>query len=543
MQEYGFIEEGANIPASIYAKGNPAQMREIYEFMNSIGLLPGLKSSMTLFIRPIDNIKENVNLLIEHGLFEDFIDNVSVLGLSPQTVEKRIVYLESIGEKISIPILKLNNSDFYSQFKINERDLNKIKEKPLSQTIIENKYANYIYNDAKFLNLEGLKAVNDIYKQIEELGVVNKNLEYVKKEYSYSIIKIKENIHKIISNMSEYNNISFIDMTEIFTMAILGNKKVDEKEINDIRESIKIREIEVLENKNAQQILEVPKIEVVDKEIKEEVNNEISQDQIKISNIFENPEVVDGVSIDELESIDDFDRYSGVKKEKLIFPEDEYLENNEPLENQIEMNFSKDIEAVEEMIEEDINTKIDEEINKEINKEANEEVNEEVKLNDEDAKELTDKEKKISEMRAQIQDMNKTLQTIRLKKEEEKLKKQKEELEKQIRAELEKEISEKLKEIEEEKRIIEEEKQTIENIKLEKQISKQGGIKLVEDEKENNETEIEFKDEEEVDSKEGKRYIIESNEEEDEENDEVENKDEIEEIELEPKEEKKIEPT
>lgn len=72
LEDYGFIEEGSNIPASIYAKGNPVQMKEIYEYMNSIGLLSGLKSSMTLFIRPIDNIKENVNLLIEHRIIRGF---------------------------------------------------------------------------------------------------------------------------------------------------------------------------------------------------------------------------------------------------------------------------------------------------------------------------------------------------------------------------------------------------------------------------------------------------------------------------------------
>lgn len=466
LEEYGFIDEGANVPASIYAKGNPMQMREIYEYMNKIGLLSGLKSSMTLFIRPIDNIKENVNLLIEHGLLEDFVDNVSVLGLSPQTVESRIIYLESIGIKPSIPVLKLNNSDFYNQFNITERELSRVKEKPLSQTIIENKYANYIYNDAKFLNLEGLKAVNDTYKQIEELGVVNKNLEYVKKGYSYSVIKIKENIHKIISNMSNYKNISFLDMTEMFTMAILGNKKVAEKEINDIRESIKIREIEALGDSH-QQILEVPKIEVIEsqEEIKEEPKEEVksvskeeildADEQTKMSDIFDDPDTVDGIDIDELDSIDDFDKYSGVRREKLVFPEDEDdYEELEKLENQIEMDLgSEDLE---------------EEFNKS-----------DFHLEDEDRKELTEKEKMIADMRAQISDMNKTLQTIRLKKEQEKLEQEKAELEKQIRAELEKEIGEKLKEIEEENKNIESSKK-----ELEERMSRQRGIRLVDEEEE-----------------------------------------------------------
>lgn len=409
LEDYGFIEEGSNIPASIYAKGNPIQMKEIYEYMNGIGLLPGLKSSMTLFIRPIDNIKENVNLLIEHGLFEDFYDNVSVLGLSPQTVEKRIIYLEAVGEKPTIPILKLNNTDFYNQYGINERDMERVKEKPLSQTIIENKYANHISNDAKFLNLEGLKAVNEIYNQIEELGIVNKNLEYTKKGYSYSLIKIKENIHKIVSNISDYSNISFIEMTDIYTMAILGNKKVDEKEINEIRESIKIREIEI-ENETHQQILDMPKVAIVDEETREKETESVEDEVETIEDIFDDPDTVDGVDIDDIDSIDDFDRFSGIRKERLVFPEDEEEIDDNRIENQIELDLDNEFEEVADHTE--------------------------------DSEEKNEKEAMISEMRREIEEMNKTLQEILLRKEEEKLEQQRKELEEKIKAELEEEAKE-----------------------------------------------------------------------------------------------------
>ncbi len=506
LEEYGFIEEGSNIPASIYAKGNPEQMEEIYEFMNSIGLLQGLKSSMTLFIRPIDNIKENVNLLIEHGLFEDFIDNVSVLGLSPQTVEKRIVYLESIGERPTIPILKLNNNDFYNQFNINEKDLDKVKEKPLSQTIIENKYANYIYNDAKFLNLEGLKAVSEIYKQIEELGIINKNLEYVKKGYSYSVIKIKENIHKIISNISDYNNISFLEMTDIYTMSILGNKKVDEKEINSIRESIKIRELEEVKEISTQQILELPKIEVSDTEIVKESDiveidvdtnaeleeaetdmdtdlgmdeeaetleiekdieefqlipentdevevvdielideeepieiDEVMEGQTEIENAFDDLETVDGVDIDDLDSIDDFNKISGVKKDQLVFPEDE---EDFKFEDQVEINLDEisgdtlidDLKVMLETNETDGKEELSiEELEDEVRELiAEDKVEDEV----ESEEELSDKEKMLAQMKAEIAEMNKTLQEIRFQKELENVEKAKQDLEEQIKAEL-----------------------------------------------------------------------------------------------------------
>ena len=449
LEDYGFIEEGANIPASIYAKGNPTQMKEIYEYMNSIGLLSGLKSSMTLFIRPIDNIKENVNLLIEHGLIEDFVDNVSVLGLSPQTVEKRIIYLEAVGQRPTIPILKLNNNDFYSQFGINERDMNRVKEKPLSQTIIENKYANHISNDAKFLNLEGLKAVNDVCNQIEELGIVNQNLEYTKKGYSYSLIKIKENIHKIISNISDYNSISFLDMSDIITMSILGNKKVDEKEINEIRESVKIREIEVIEKETSQQILSTPKIEII------EQNEEINETE-NIEEIFEDPYTVDGVDIDELELIDDFDKYSGVRKERLVFPEDDEETIIEIDENRIEDQIELDLDNEHEMYKEEVKPVLDE------------------------------KEKMISEMRSQIDDMNKTLQNILLRKEQEKLEQERAELERRIEEELEKEriadLEREKKELQEllkEKQIAEEKiEETTEEVKE----SRYRGIKLEDDE-------------------------------------------------------------
>ena len=457
LEDYGFIEEGSNIPASIYAKGNPIQMKEIYEYMNGIGLLPGLKSSMTLFIRPIDNIKENVNLLIEHGLFEDFYDNVSVLGLSPQTVEKRIIYLEAVGEKPTIPILKLNNTDFYNQYGINERDMERVKEKPLSQTIIENKYANHISNDAKFLNLEGLKAVNEIYNQIEELGIVNKNLEYTKKGYSYSLIKIKENIHKIVSNISDYSNISFIEMTDIYTMAILGNKKVDEKEINEIRESIKIREIEI-ENETHQQILDMPKVAIVDEEERIEETELVEEETIE--DIFDDPDTVDGVDIDDIESIDDFDRFSGIRKERLVFPEDEEDIDDNRIENQIELDLDNEFEEVADHTE-----------------------------NSDDKNE---KEAMISEMRREIEEMNKTLQEILLRKEEEKLEQQRKELAEKIKAELEEEAKEaekefRIQEKDEVEEILETKEESTEELKeeiIEEKEPKYRGIKLIDDESE-----------------------------------------------------------
>lgn len=456
LEDYGFIEEGSNIPASIYAKGNPIQMKEIYEYMNGIGLLPGLKSSMTLFIRPIDNIKENVNLLIEHGLFEDFYDNVSVLGLSPQTVEKRIIYLEAVGEKPTIPILKLNNTEFYNQYGINERDMERVKEKPLSQTIIENKYANHISNDAKFLNLEGLKAVNEIYNQIEELGIVNKNLEYIKKGYSYSLIKIKENIHKIVSNISDYSNISFIEMTDIYTMAILGNKKVDEKEINEIRESIKIREIEI-ENETHQQILDMPKVAIVDEETREKETESVEDEVETIEDIFDDPDTVDGVDIDDIDSIDDFDRFSGIRKERLVFPEDEEEIDDNRIENQIELDLDNEFEEVADHTE--------------------------------DSEEKNEKEAMISEMRREIEEMNKTLQEILLRKEEEKLEQQRKELEEKIKAELEEEAKEAEKEfrIQEKDEVKEVAKEKVEELKeevVEDKEPKYRGIKLVDDEPE-----------------------------------------------------------
>lgn len=69
LVEKGYVKEGINIPATIYAKGNPEQMEKIYQYIEKIGLLPSLVNSLTLLIRPLDNIKANLNILIENRTF------------------------------------------------------------------------------------------------------------------------------------------------------------------------------------------------------------------------------------------------------------------------------------------------------------------------------------------------------------------------------------------------------------------------------------------------------------------------------------------
>lgn len=329
LEEKGLLNANINIPASIYAKGNPEQMQEVYSYMEKIGLLEGLKSSMTLFIRSIDNIKANVNLLIENGLFDDFKNNVSILGLPTESVEQRINYLQKIGKPLTIPLLKMNNKEFYQMFGITDDDMMGLKKKSVAQVLIDNKYAEYVSNAVKFLDLKKQNQVKQIFDEIKILGRVNSDLEYFKRGYYYSLLKIESNLEKIVSKLEDFEHISFLEKNKIMVMAILGNKRVTKKEVEDIIESVDNREIEILdfeeekpkkeENKDEDEIENKTEDIVEDKEDDEDLDI-FSKSFLVAKNQESNLNKVDGVSIDDIDDIDDFDKIAGIKenvKEKI----------------------------------------------------------------------------------------------------------------------------------------------------------------------------------------------------------------------------------
>ena len=284
-----------DIPGILFAKGKKENMEKVYNFFEANGLLNELKGAMSLLCRPILNIEKNFDLVIENGMVNELLNNISVLGLGSETIEKRLKYLEKIGEDKTILALKMTGDNFNKRYDATDAKLDAaIEDEYYAQNIIESRFSEYLEREERELkNFREERFFESILENILELGIVRKKFEYYKCGYSYSMIKIKQNLNKLITYAVEdlgIENISAKDKIYIIVLSILGNKKVSEKEAEEVCRSIIKKEKEAEINP---QLVEkdVHKISVgieknvleenYNEEYKEEANYDINNDSIE----------------------------------------------------------------------------------------------------------------------------------------------------------------------------------------------------------------------------------------------------------------------
>ena len=284
-----------DIPGILFAKGKKENMEKVYNFFEVNGLLNELKGAMSLLCRPILNIEKNFDLVIENGMVNELLNNISVLGLGSETIEKRLKYLEKIGEDKTILALKMTGDKFNKRYDATDAKLDAaIEDEYYAQNIIESRFSEYLEREERELkNFREERFFESILENILELGIVRKKFEYYKCGYSYSMIKIKQNLNKLITYAVEdlgIENISAKDKIYIIVLSILGNKKVSEKEAEEVCRSIIKKEKEAEINP---QLVEkdVHKISVgieknvleenYNEEYKEEANYDINNDSIE----------------------------------------------------------------------------------------------------------------------------------------------------------------------------------------------------------------------------------------------------------------------
>lgn len=331
-----------DIPGILFAKGKKENMEKVYNFFETNGLLNELKGAMSLLCRPILNIEKNFDLVIENGMVNELLNNISVLGLGSETIEKRLSYLEKIGEDKTILALKMTGDKFNKRYDATDAKLDAaIEDEYYAQNIIESRFSEYLEREERELkNFREERFFESILENILELGIVRKKFEYYKCGYSYSMIKIKQNLNKLITYAVEdlgIENISAKDKIYIIVLSILGNKKVSEKEAEEVCRSIIKKEKEAEINP---QLVEkdVHKISVgIEKNVLEENYNEEYKEEANYD-----------INTDSTEN------------DSLGF-EDEYEEANE---NEYENNNQKiveleETEAVQEKVENDILTEED----------------------------------------------------------------------------------------------------------------------------------------------------------------------------------------
>ena len=374
-----------DIPGILFAKGKKENMEKVYNFFEANGLLNELKGAMSLLCRPILNIEKNFDLVIENGMVNELLNNISVLGLGSETIEKRLRYLEKISEDKTILALKMTGDKFNKRYDATDAKLDAaIEDEYYAQNIIESRFSEYLEREERELkNFREERFFESILENILELGIVRKKFEYYKCGYSYSMIKIKQNLNKLITYAVEdlgIENISAKDKIYIIVLSILGNKKVSEKEAEEVCRSIIKKEKEAEINP---QLVEkdVHKISVgieknvleenYNEEYKEEANNDINNDSIENDSLgFE----------DEYEEANENEYENNNQK---IVELEEKEEAKEKVENDIltEEDF-EDIDNIEEI------NKVEEEYSEEdYNKDLEElGIEEEKKLNNTEVK-------------------------------------------------------------------------------------------------------------------------------------------------------------
>ena len=329
-----------DIPGILFAKGKKENMEKVYNFFEANGLLNELKGAMSLLCRPILNIEKNFDLVIENGMVNELLNNISVLGLGSETIEKRLKYLEKIGEDKTILALKMTGDKFNKRYDATDAKLDAaIEDEYYAQNIIESRFSEYLEREERELkNFREERFFESILENILELGIVRKKFEYYKCGYSYSMIKIKQNLNKLIIYAVEdlgIENISAKDKIYIIVLSILGNKKVSEKEAEEVCRSI------------------------IKKEKEAEINPQLVEKDVHKISVGIEKNVLEENYNEEYKEEANYDINNDSNENDSLGFEDEYEEEKEYENNNQEIAELEEKEAAQEKVENDILTEED----------------------------------------------------------------------------------------------------------------------------------------------------------------------------------------
>ena len=329
-----------DIPGILFAKGKKENMEKVYNFFEANGLLNELKGAMSLLCRPILNIEKNFDLVIENGMVNELLNNISVLGLGSETIEKRLRYLEKIGEDKTILALKMTGDKFNKRYDATDAKLDAaIEDEYYAQNIIESRFSEYLEREERELkNFREERFFESILENILELGIVRKKFEYYKCGYSYSMIKIKQNLNKLITYAVEdlgIENISAKDKIYIIVLSILGNKKVSEKEAEEVCRSI------------------------IKKEKEAEINPQLVEKDVHKISVGIEKNVLEENYNEEYKEEANYDINNDSNENDSLGFEDEYEEEKEYENNNQEIAELEEKEAAQEKVENDILTEED----------------------------------------------------------------------------------------------------------------------------------------------------------------------------------------
>lgn len=288
------INEKLNIKYEELAKKDVEEkILDIFEYFEDIGISKSLQNGYSVLKMNLRDIKINMDIFIEQGFFVSIAYDLEKLNVNTEELEKKISILRN-NLTIDFEDITLNKKDFLKKNSITEKEFDNEILLDFAQFNISNKFKKYLNINPRQMYLNESKVYEDIYKKILDLGNVNNNLEYIKCGEKFSILKIEENLHKVLVGIVDNENIdiynlSDFDRLEIIAITILGRRRLEKNISNTIYDSILKNETESIWNKKQEKELSKSKAEYK-KIIIEPV--ELEEKENKISIVEEKPKMV-----------------------------------------------------------------------------------------------------------------------------------------------------------------------------------------------------------------------------------------------------------
>lgn len=235
--------EKAKISKEIYEYGDIKNMEEVYNFLADFELEKLLLDNLKILLENVSKIKKNLDILIENGYSENVLKSLDLLLIETDELERKLYLKNKNEDKISEKDLLMDLKDFLKYEGMTKEAFDKIELNEYGQDNISNMYKKYLdVNSRNITEDEGIQ-FEKIYSKILDYGQMKNSLEYIKCGKPFSIIKIEENLYKIIVGINDYEERKILDLddfyiNEIITLSILGNRRISKKEANMVLESI-----------------------------------------------------------------------------------------------------------------------------------------------------------------------------------------------------------------------------------------------------------------------------------------------------------------
>lgn len=276
------------------------KIKPIYEVLEQYKINLTNHNLAVAFQGTPENIKRNIDLAIENGLYDLAQNGANKLfTCSNKTLNMRM----NLFKKKNIPLVnvrkgkrRINSKLFKTEEDIMEmygiekkQILDELSQIEGQNLIKDNKYYVEENNEQTILSDKQQEISNSIYEKLDsyqEDGIVIRIGNYF-----YSAIKVKEQIDEIIAN-SNIQDIEKENINEILKIALFKNKNINQKEVDEVSEQIEglVKEDTTQEknvNESDVQVTEQQKEEGFTDNLNEETKDDVQEEQNETNEEYE----------------------------------------------------------------------------------------------------------------------------------------------------------------------------------------------------------------------------------------------------------------